>query len=61
MFSCKLIFITFLALIFIKFFGYPSYVKYRKNATVFTETKVTLDPQKLPAITYKIHDMPVSV
>ena len=51
MFSCKLIFIIFLAVIFIIFFGYPSYVKNRKNATVFTETKVTLDPNKSPAIT----------
>ena len=37
--------------IFIVFFGYPSYVKFQKKATVFTETKVTLDPNKSPAIT----------
>ena len=51
MFSCKLIFITFLAVIFILFFGYPSFIKYQKKATVFTETKVTHDLNNPPVIT----------
>ena len=49
--TCKLIFVTTLAIIFLKFFGHPSYIKYQKEGTVFTETKVRNDQTKPPAIT----------
>ena len=49
--SGKCVFIFALAGIFLKYFGYQSYVKYEKHDTVFTETRVKIDPQKLVGIT----------
>ena len=46
----KGIFICILAGIFIRYFGYPSYVKYEKHGTVFTETREEFDPQKTVGI-----------
>ena len=42
----KGVFISILAGIFLGYFGYPSYVKYQKHDTVFTESRVKFDPQK---------------
>ena len=49
--TCKLIFVATLAVIFLTFFGPPSYVKYQRKNTVSTESKVRYDPKKPPAIT----------
>ena len=37
--------------IFLGYFGYPSYVKYQKHDTVFTDSRVNFDPQKPVGIT----------
>ena len=49
--SGKGIFIFALAGIFLRYFCYKSYVKYNKYDTVFTETRVKVDPPKLVGIT----------
>ena len=47
----KGVYISILACIFLGYFGYPSYVKYKNHDTVFTETRVKFDPQKPVGIT----------
>jgi hypothetical protein len=49
--SCKVVVIASLAAVFLLFFGYPSYVKYLNQDTVFTESSVKFDPQKPVGIT----------
>ena len=49
--SGKVLFVFALAGIFLTYFGYPAYVKYQKHDTVFTETRVKVDPQKQVGIT----------
>jgi hypothetical protein len=44
--TCKCVVISSLAAVFFTFFGHPSYIKYLKQDTVFTETNVKYDPQK---------------
>ena len=48
----KGIFISILAGIFLGYFGYPSYMKYQKHGTVFTETSEKFDPKKPVGITF---------
>ena len=50
--ACKLIFIVSLAAFFLRFFGYPSYVKYLKNQTFISEETVNFDLLKPPALTF---------
>jgi hypothetical protein len=40
-----------IAAVFFIFFGHPTYVKYPRKDTVFTETKVRYDSMHPPAIT----------
>ena len=47
----KLVFITTLGTIFLIYFGHPSYLKYKKNQTLISETKVDFNRNKPPAIT----------
>ena len=47
----KVVFISILAGIFLGYFGYPSFVKYRTYDTVFTETREKFDPYKPVGIT----------
>ena len=47
----KAVFISILAGIFLGYFVYPSYVKYQKHDTVFTDSRVNFDPQKPVGIT----------
>ena len=47
----KGVFILTLAGIFLGYFGYPSYVKYKKHDTVLTETRVEVDPLRQVGIT----------
>ena len=49
--TCKFVVITSLSAVFLAFFGYPSYVKYLNQDTVFTESSVKFDPQKPVGIT----------
>ena len=48
--TCKFVGIASLALVFLTFFGHPSYVKYLNQDTVFTETRVNFDQQKTVGI-----------
>ena len=48
---CRVVFITILFAIFVKYFGYPSYVKYNARETMIVETNVVFDTKKPPAIT----------
>ena len=48
---CKFVVIASLAAVFLTFFGHPSYIKYQRQDTVFTETRVKFDPQKPVGIT----------
>jgi hypothetical protein len=47
----KGIYIFTLAGIFLRYFEYPAYVNYNNFDTVFTETRVKVDPHKLVGIT----------
>ena len=49
--TCKFIVIASLAVVFFVFFGHPSYLKYQRKDTVFTESKVKYGPVNPPAIT----------
>ena len=49
--TCKFILITSLAVVFFVFFGHPSYVKYQRKDTVFTESNVEDGKIPPPAIT----------
>ena len=49
--ASKLIFITILLVIFIVFFGHPSYMKYRANKTIIIESKIKYKSENPPAIT----------
>ena len=44
--AIKLVFISCLFLIFLKYFGYPSYRRYHKKDTVFSENQVSVDHTK---------------
>ena len=47
----RFFFISSLLVVFIKFFGHPSYVKYRRNETLISASKVTYNWKIPPAIT----------
>ena len=47
----KVLFITILATIFLIHFGLPSYLKYKENETLISETKVNINWNKPPAVT----------
>ena len=40
-----------LFLIFFKYFGYPSYIRFNKKGTVFSENQVPVDPTKSVMVT----------
>ena len=47
----KIVFILCLSVFFIKYFGYPSYMKFQQKETVITENQVEFDPEKPVMIT----------
>ena len=49
--ACKLIFVVILLVLFVKFFGYPSYIKYSARKTLIVEEKVQFRSESPPAIT----------
>ena len=50
----KLIFIIFLAITFLVFFGYPSLLDYQSNKTLISESKVRFNSNEPPAITIAV-------
>ena len=49
--ASKLIFVTIILVIFVVFFGHPSYLKYRANKTIIIESKIRYKSENPPAIT----------
>ena len=47
----KIVFMLSLFLIFFKYFGYPSYIRFHKKDTVFSENQVPVDPTRPVMVT----------
>jgi len=49
--TIKPVFMTCLAIVFLKHFGYPSYLQFKQQDTVFSEKQVAFDPERPVMIT----------